>query len=65
MNCIDCASHLKIVSFFLNPHLGDLANSVGSDQPASSEADLSGSTLFGMQLHDLVDVRAICIHLLK
>ena len=54
----------------MNQYLGFFANSVDPDQPASSEADWSGSTLFAIQLiyavlHSLVDMKMTCFHLLK
>ena len=55
-------------SFFPSPHLGNLSNSVDLEPPASLEAGWSGSTMIAVQLmllHDLVDVRVTCNHLLK
>ena len=46
-----CAKILfQILSLFLRAHFGYLENSVDPDQPASSEAGWSGSTLFFKQL---------------
>ena len=54
----------KIWSYFRNPHLGYLANSVHPDHSAFSEAYTVCHAVCAM-LHDLVDVRVTCIYSLN